>query len=110
MLTAPQSHGRAYCFDVSSAYSWVKGAHASPNAFCHTGYTGTSLVCDPDAGTYLILLSDKNKQMAEAVGQKMTYVELNAEPKYMNEYTASLFLPHTDASLFPSVERKDLKN
>jgi uncharacterized 2Fe-2S/4Fe-4S cluster protein (DUF4445 family) len=61
-------------------------------------------------GTYLILLSDRNKQMAEAVGQKMTYVELNAEPKYMNEYTASLFLPHTDASLFPSVERKDLKN
>jgi len=57
-------------------------------------------------GAFLILLSDRNKRMAEAVGQKMTYVELNAEPKYMNEYTASLFLPHTDASLFPSVGRK----
>jgi uncharacterized 2Fe-2S/4Fe-4S cluster protein (DUF4445 family) len=61
-------------------------------------------------GALLILLSDRNKRTAEAVGQKMTYVELNAEPKYMNEYTASLFLPHTDASLFPSVGRMGLKS
>ncbi|HSW01674.1 MAG TPA: serine hydrolase domain-containing protein [Sedimentisphaerales bacterium] len=59
MLTQPQSHGRAYGFDVSSSYAWVKGANASPNAFCHTGYTGTSLVCDPDTGVYLILLTNR---------------------------------------------------
>ena len=35
----------------------------------------------------------------------MTYIELNTEPGYMNEYTGSLFLPHTDMSLFPSVKR-----
>ncbi len=59
MLTTPQSHGRAYGFDVSSSYAWVKGPYASPHAFCHTGYTGTSLVCDPDTGTYLILLTNR---------------------------------------------------
>jgi len=59
MLTQPQSHGRAYGFDVSSSYSWVKGPNGSPNAFCHTGYTGTSLVCDPDTGVYLILLTNR---------------------------------------------------
>jgi len=58
MLTAAQSHGRAFGFDVSSGYAWVKGPNASHNAFCHTGYTGTSLVCDPDTGTYLILLTN----------------------------------------------------
>lgn len=58
MLTTAQSHGRAYGFDVGSSYAWVKGPNASPNAFCHTGYTGTSLVCDPDNGTYLILLTN----------------------------------------------------
>jgi CubicO group peptidase (beta-lactamase class C family) len=59
MLTKPQSHGRAYGFDVSSDYSWVKGPNASPNAFCHTGYTGTSVVVDPDTGLYLILLTNR---------------------------------------------------
>jgi CubicO group peptidase (beta-lactamase class C family) len=58
LLTAPQSHGRAYGFDLSSSYSWIKGPHASPAAFCHSGYTGTSLVCDPATGTYLILLTN----------------------------------------------------
>jgi serine-type D-Ala-D-Ala carboxypeptidase len=59
MLTTPQSHGRAYGFDISSSYAWVKGPHVSERAFCHTGYTGTSLVCDPATGTYLILLTNR---------------------------------------------------
>ncbi len=59
MLTTAQSHGRAYGFDVSSDYSWVKGPNVSPNAFCHTGYTGTSVVVDPDTGLYLILLTNR---------------------------------------------------
>jgi len=58
-LTTPQSHGRAYGFDVNSAYSWVKGSYASEKAFCHTGYTGTSIVCDPDSETYLIILTNR---------------------------------------------------
>ncbi len=56
-------------------------------------------------GAYLILLSDRNKDLANAIARKMTYVELNTEPSYMNEFTGSLFLPHTDIDQFPSVKR-----
>lgn len=59
LLTTPQSHGRAYGFDVSSDYSWPKGSHASGQAFCHTGYTGTSLVCDPAVDTYVVILTNR---------------------------------------------------
>lgn len=37
--------------------------------------------------------------------EKMTYIELNTEPCYMNKYTAALFLLHTDIDLFPSVKQ-----
>ncbi len=56
-------------------------------------------------GAYLILLSDKNKDLANEVAQKMTYIELNTEPNYMNQFTGALFLPHTDIKLFPSVKQ-----
>ncbi len=56
-------------------------------------------------GAALILLSEKNRELVEATAHKMTYVELNAEPGYMNEYTGSLFLPHTEIDLFPSVRK-----
>jgi len=59
MLTTVQSHGRAYGFDVASDYAWLKGPHASEQAFCHTGYTGTSIVCDPAVDTYAILLTNR---------------------------------------------------
>ena len=56
-------------------------------------------------GAYLVLLSERNRRMAGDLAQNMTYVELNAEAGYMNEYTGALFLPHTDMRLFPSVAR-----
>ncbi len=33
----------------------------------------------------------------------MTYIELSVHPEFMNEFIAALFLPHTDAELFPTV-------
>jgi len=59
MLTTEQSHGRAYGFDVNSSYAWVKGDHAPEGAFCHTGYTGTSLVCDSASGLFVIILTNR---------------------------------------------------
>jgi len=56
-------------------------------------------------GAYLILLSDKNREMVNEISKKMTYIELNTEPTYMNEYTGALFLPHTKIELFPSVKK-----
>ena len=54
-------------------------------------------------GSYLILISDKNREIVNEIAAKMTYLELNTEPDYMNEYTGALFLPHTNLDFFPSV-------
>jgi uncharacterized 2Fe-2S/4Fe-4S cluster protein (DUF4445 family) len=55
-------------------------------------------------GALLVLLSEKNRKMVENLADRMTYVELNTEPGYMDEYTGALFLPHTKIELFPSVK------
>jgi CubicO group peptidase (beta-lactamase class C family) len=59
MLTTAQAYGRAYGFDVNSSYSSVKGSYAPKKAFCHTGYTGTSIVCDPVSETFVIILTNR---------------------------------------------------
>lgn len=56
-------------------------------------------------GAHLILLSEKNMERVNELEKMMTYLELNTEPGYFNEYTGALFLPHTKKELFPSVER-----
>jgi len=84
MLTTVQSHGRACGFDITSTYAWVKGPSAPAGAFCHTGYTGTSLVCDPDSGTYLILLTNSvhphDKGMSKPIRQKLAEIVFPAKP------------------------------
>ncbi|MBT3222489.1 MAG: DUF4445 domain-containing protein, partial [Proteobacteria bacterium] len=52
----------------------------------------------------LMMLSSKQRDLAFEIARTMTYVELCAEPQYMDEYTGALYLPHTDMSLFPSRE------
>jgi CubicO group peptidase (beta-lactamase class C family) len=59
LLTTEQALGRAYGFDVKSSYSSVKGSNAPQEAFCHTGYTGTSIVCDPASKTFVIILANR---------------------------------------------------
>ncbi len=58
-LTREQDFGRAFGFDVSSDYAWLKGTFASDRSFCHSGYTGTSIVCDPESGAFLIILTNR---------------------------------------------------
>ncbi len=36
----------------------------------------------------------------------MTNFELSETPSYMDNYVASLFLPHTDINLFPRVNER----
>jgi len=55
------------------------------------------------AGARLALLSTEERDRALELARTMTYVELSAEPGYMDEYTGALFLPHTDLGVFPSV-------
>ncbi|MFC2168362.1 ASKHA domain-containing protein [Acidobacteriota bacterium] len=56
-------------------------------------------------GSLLVLLSDKNRKIIENLVDKITYLELNTESRYMNEYTGALFLPHTKLELFPTVKK-----
>jgi len=59
LLTTARTHGRACGFDINSKYAWVKGSYAPKEAFCHTGYTGTSIVCDPASKTFIIILTNR---------------------------------------------------
>jgi uncharacterized 2Fe-2S/4Fe-4S cluster protein (DUF4445 family) len=54
------------------------------------------------AGARALLVSGEARRRAAALAGRMTYLELNTVPSYMDEYTAALFLPHTDRSRFPS--------
>ncbi len=51
-------------------------------------------------GAYMTLLSEKHRDTMMNLAQKITYVDLGTQPGYMDQYTAALFMPHTDASLF----------
>jgi len=57
------------------------------------------------AGAKMYLVSKQARKRAYEVAKKMTYVDLSSLPMYMNEYTSSLFIPHTDFSLFPNVSK-----
>jgi uncharacterized 2Fe-2S/4Fe-4S cluster protein (DUF4445 family) len=57
------------------------------------------------AGSYLTLLSEKNKVEAEKIFEKLTYMELSVSNEFYNEFVSALFLPHTNLKLFPSVEK-----
>lgn len=55
------------------------------------------------SGAKMFLVSKVARERIYEVAKKMTYVDLSVLPMYMNEYTSSLFIPHTDFSLFPNV-------
>ncbi|MDI6799751.1 MAG: ASKHA domain-containing protein [Actinomycetota bacterium] len=55
------------------------------------------------SGATLAALSKQVISEAEKVAERMTYLELSADPKFMDAYISALFLPHTDVELFPSV-------
>jgi uncharacterized 2Fe-2S/4Fe-4S cluster protein (DUF4445 family) len=54
-------------------------------------------------GAAQVLLSTEALGEIESIGRKMTYVEMNESREFMSQYTAALFLPHTDLERFPSV-------
>jgi uncharacterized 2Fe-2S/4Fe-4S cluster protein (DUF4445 family) len=56
------------------------------------------------AGAYLVLLSQEKLAEAEKIYQKLTYMELSVRNDFYNEFVSSIFLPHTNLDLFPSVK------
>jgi len=53
----------------------------------------------------LAILSETTRRELDEIASKMTYVDLSTTPGYMDKFVAALFIPHTDASLFPSMSR-----
>ena len=54
------------------------------------------------AGAYALVLSNAAEEKVHELASNMTYLELSTEPKYMEEFVAACFLPHTNMELFPS--------
>jgi uncharacterized 2Fe-2S/4Fe-4S cluster protein (DUF4445 family) len=56
-------------------------------------------------GANLALINRRERKTLDEIARKIAYIELNAEPSFMDEYTSSTFLPHTDLTLFPMVQK-----
>jgi len=57
------------------------------------------------SGAKLCLLYEEARKKIKEIARKTTYLELSVNPKFMNEYSSTLFLPHTNIDLFPTVKR-----
>ena len=57
-------------------------------------------------GSYMILVSKEYREKQKSLAKRMTYIDLGKYPNYMDQYTAAMFLPHTDLNCFPSVKSK----
>jgi uncharacterized 2Fe-2S/4Fe-4S cluster protein (DUF4445 family) len=55
-------------------------------------------------GATLALTSRDLPEEIERLRNSVTYLELNVNQEFMNRFSAAKFIPHTDASRFPSVE------
>ncbi|MDP4126166.1 MAG: ASKHA domain-containing protein [Bacillota bacterium] len=53
-----------------------------------------------------VLLSRSKRLEAEEIAAKVTYFELNANTAFMEKFSGSRFLPHTDLDRYPSVKRR----
>jgi uncharacterized 2Fe-2S/4Fe-4S cluster protein (DUF4445 family) len=56
-------------------------------------------------GANLALINRRERKTLDEIAARIAYIELNAEPSFMDEYTSSTFLPHTDLTLFPDVQK-----
>jgi uncharacterized 2Fe-2S/4Fe-4S cluster protein (DUF4445 family) len=57
------------------------------------------------AGANIALINRKSRKTLDDIACRIAYIELNAENAFMDEYTSSTFLPHTDLTLFPMVQK-----
>ena len=55
------------------------------------------------SGSYRLLVSSEQRRLQKELSRRITYIDLSADPRYMDHYTAALFLPHTDLNRFPSI-------
>ncbi len=56
-------------------------------------------------GANIALINRRKRKTLDDIACRIAYIELNAESAFMDEYTSSTFLPHTDLTLFPGVQK-----
>ncbi len=56
-------------------------------------------------GANIALVDRRRRKELDGLARRITYIELNADPSFMDRYTSSCFLPHTDFTLFPHVQK-----
>jgi uncharacterized 2Fe-2S/4Fe-4S cluster protein (DUF4445 family) len=59
-------------------------------------------------GSYMVVVSCDYRQRQLELAHRMTYLELNTDTAYMEQYTGALFLPHTNPAQFPSLNALSL--
>lgn len=57
-------------------------------------------------GAKMSALTNRIRKDVAEVTRKMTNFELSETPSYMDNYTAALFLPHTDMNQFPRLKQR----
>jgi len=57
-------------------------------------------------GAYKALLDQEARERITEIASRMTYIELSADNTFYEAFMSALFLPHTDLSNFPSVEKE----
>ena len=83
-----------------SSTSMLRAASARASTWktpCASACCNTSL-----AGAYAMVRSENANQKVDEIASNMTYMELSTNPRYMDEFVAACFLPHTNRELFPS--------
>ena len=85
--------------DLDSAMSVGLLPELSPDKILYVG--NGSLM-----GAWMSALSNHIRKDVVEVVRKMTSFELSEIPNFKDQYVASLFLPHTDLSLFPEAAKR----
>ena len=57
-------------------------------------------------GAQMLLTSQIARNRLKTLVENVQYLDLSNECNYFDHYTAALFIPHTDARLFPTQNRK----
>ncbi|NDW12525.1 esterase [Bacteroides sp. 214] len=116
MRTVPNNvaqFGRTPGWDVCSPYASNNGDLFGPNTYGHTGYTGTSLIIDPDNGTAVILLTNRVHPEDAGGVVRLRSIVANAVAAAIDCPPARLYFPryYTKVAEFaaqPSITDKDI--
>ncbi|RJP69364.1 MAG: DUF4445 domain-containing protein [Candidatus Abyssobacteria bacterium SURF_17] len=55
-------------------------------------------------GAYQVLLCRESRDECNRIASMMTYIDFSTSQEFMDQYSAALFLPHTNLQLFPSAQ------